>query len=140
MTRARRLTDLWFRAWGVAALAALLVTLGSLLAGIGDWRLPFVLAHLAALSALVSLGTVLVVEALVEGHRAEGSTGGMTAHVLRRHGVVVALLGVVAVTIAVSLANFEDGVRWVRTAANLSTVAIIVVLVARYLRSGRPAA
>jgi uncharacterized sodium:solute symporter family permease YidK len=51
--------------------------------------------------------------------------------------MVLLLLAVLSVSVAVSLANFEGGIRWLRTAANLVSVAVIVALVLRYLRSSR---
>ena len=50
-----RLADRWFRGWGVGALVALAATVVALLVGYEGWRLPFVLAHLAALLALFVL-------------------------------------------------------------------------------------
>jgi hypothetical protein len=119
-----RRADRWFRAAGILTLALLVATLGLLAAGADAWRPVFALAHLAALIALVPLGVVLVVETL----RREGSLGA----VVRRHRTVAVILAVVVVTIVVSLLNFDDGIRWLRRVANLTTVALILVLVARY--------
>jgi hypothetical protein len=47
------------------------------------------------------------------------------------------LVAAAFVSAGVSLSQFSDGARALRTAANLVTVAIIVVLVVRYLGAGR---
>lgn len=127
--------DRSFRVFGVVALLMLALTAGSLATGIGAWRVPFVIAHLATLLALAPLGLVLVVEAIAQAVREGGSLGRAPAALLRRHGFVLLLLAVISVTIAVSLANFAGGTRWLRTTANLISVAVIVTLVVRYLRS-----
>ena len=137
MSRARHVADRWFRGWGVAALVALAATALLLAGGSKGWRVPFVLAHLAALLALAPLGGVLLVQALVEGYRASGSPAGAVGAAVGRHRLVAALLALVVVTVAVSLANFAGGTRWLRAAANLVTVAIVLLLVARYLRAAR---
>ncbi len=137
MSRARRLTDRWFRGWGVVALVALAATALLLASGGEGWRVPFVLAHFAALLALVPLGVVLLVQALAEGYRANGSAAGALSATVGRHRLVAALLMLVVVTVVVSLANFAGGTRWLRAAANLITVAIVLLLVVRYLRAAR---
>jgi hypothetical protein len=45
----------------------------------------------------------------------------------------VVILAVVAITVAISLVNFQDGIRWLRRVANLATVALVLILVARYV-------
>ena len=140
MSAARRVTDRVFRLCGVVALVALAATAASLASGISAWRVPFVAAHLAALIALAPLGVVLAVEAIAAARVEAGSLAGVPAALVRRRPVEVTLLAVVAVSIGVSLAtNFSEGARWVRTTANLVSVAVILVLVARYLRAGRGA-
>ena len=129
--------DRVFRAFGTVALLMLALTFASLATGIGAWRVPFVLAHLATLIALVPLGIVLAVEAIAAAAHNSGSLGGAPAALVQRYGMVLLLLAVLSVSVAVSLANFEGGIRWLRTAANLVSVAVIVALVLRYLRSSR---
>lgn len=114
-----------FRLFGKLTLAVLLATAGLIAADIEAWRGVFALAHLAALVALAPLGVGLIVRAF----REEGSLGA----VVRRYRFVAALLGVVLVTVVLSLANFEGGSRILRRTANLTTVAIALVLVWRYL-------
>jgi len=100
------------------------------------WRPVFAFAHLAALIALAPLGVMLVRQAFAEARR-EGDPG--IAGVWRRHRSVAVILGIVAITVAVSLLNFQDGIRWLRRVANLTTVALVLVLVARYLTWRREA-
>lgn len=107
---------------------ALAVTGAMLAANAEAWRVPFVLAHLAALLALLPLALVL----LLATAREEGGPAALVG----RHRLVAVLLAVLAVTVTLSLLNFE-GDRAVRRAANLSSVAVILVLVARYLRWAR---
>lgn len=135
VSHARHLADRWFRGWGAATLVALAAAALLLASGREGWRVPFVLAHLAALLALAPLGLVLLVTALAEGARATGSPARAPVAVVRRYRLVAALLALVVVTVAVSLANFEGGTRWLRAAANLATIAIVLLLVARYLRA-----
>ncbi len=136
LTGAMRWLDRWFRAWGLLTLLLLAVTAVALLVD-ARWRLPFALAHLAALIALLPLAVGLTARAILEARAVTGSWAGAVGGVVRHYPLVVALVAVTMVTIAISLANFEDGNRTVRTTANLSTVAIISVLVVRYLRSAR---
>jgi hypothetical protein len=107
--------DLVFRLAGAGALALLAATAVLLALDVEAWRPVFAFAHLAALIALAPLG------------------------VWRRHREVVVLLVVVTITVAVSLMNFQDGIRWLRRVANLTTVALVLVLVARYLSWRREA-
>ena len=55
---------------------------------------------------------------------------------LRRHRGIAVLLAIAAAGVAISLAN-QEGARALRAAANLTTVAVVLVLVARYLRLAR---
>lgn len=119
------LLDRNFRLFGKLALALLLTTAGLLVVEIEAWRAVFALAHLAALIALLPLGVALVARAVRE-------EGGLVAAARMHRGVTV-LLAVAAVAVVLSLANFEGGNRDLRRVANLTTVAIAVVLVWRYL-------
>lgn len=121
--------DRWFRTAGAVTLGLLALTAALLAAGASAWRPTFVLAHLAALIALAPLGAVLV-------WRAARQEGGLLPAV-RRHRFATALVGLAFVAIAVSLLNFEDGIRWLRRVANLTTVSVVLVLVARYLAWAR---
>lgn len=113
-------------------LAVLLLVATVVLAMVGReaWRPVFGLAHLAAVAALVPLGLALVARAFREA-REQGTPG--VIGVVRRHAAIAAVLAVVVVTVTISLATFEDGPRWLRRTANLTTVALVLVLVARYL-------
>jgi len=53
--------------------------------------------------------------------------------VLAHDRLATGLVAVALVAAAASLSQFDGGVRAVRSAANLTTVAVIVVLVGRYL-------
>lgn len=119
--------DRLFRIAGGCAIGALILTAGALAADREWWRTPFVAAHLAALVALLPLGIMLAVDA---ARRADS-----VAALLRRHRGTVLLLAVIVVTVAVSLANFEGGSRIARRVANLTTVAIVLLLIVRYLRA-----
>lgn len=133
--RAVRVADRWFRVAGVVTLALLAVTGITLALGREAWRPIFALAHLAALMALLPLGAVLAWRAVIEARRVTGSAGRAAPAVARRYPVVTGLVLLSFVTAGISLANFADGERWVRTSANLSTVAIVAALVAHYLRT-----
>ncbi len=122
--------DRSFRLFGKIAVALLLATAGLLAVDIEAWRGVFALAHLVALVALAPLGVALVIHAFREAATA-GEPG--LRGVVRRHRLVAVLLAVTVLTIALSLVNFEGGSRVLRRVANLSTVAIVVVLVWRYL-------
>lgn len=122
--RALFTADRWFRILGAGTVMALIST-GILLFAEGNaWRVMFVITHLAALLALLPLGVVLVLRA----YRHDGGLAAMAT----RHPLVGALLVCLAVTVAMSLLNFE-GDREVRRIANLTTVAIVLALVVRYL-------
>ncbi len=136
-TRALLVVDRVFRVAGSGVLAALAITGAMLAAGSDAWRVPFVLAHLCALIALVPLGVALVVGAVRDGYALRRSPTGAVRAVIDRYPVVVALVVLSFVTVAVSLSQF-NGVQWLRTVANLATVAIALTLVARYLRRGPP--
>jgi hypothetical protein len=99
------------------------------------WRPVFAVAHLAALLGLAPLGVMLVRHAVRQTRATED--GPLLPALVARYPQVVFLLAAVVLTITVSLMNFEDGIRWLRRVANLSTVAIVLVLVARYLRWAR---
>lgn len=127
-SRSLRITDRWFRIVGAGTLAMLALTGGMLVAGVDTWWVPFVGAHLLALVALLPLAFVLLIEA--------GRASGGPAAMVRRHPLPAALVTALAVTVALSLMNFE-GNRDVRRFANFSSVAIILLLVVRYLRWSR---
>lgn len=126
--------DRWFRLWGVVALSALAATAAMLVLRLEAWRVPFVAAHLAALLALLPLGIALVVSTyraqIRAGHGGLAAVGATLTH----DRVATALMLLTFVTAAVSLSQFEGGVRDVRTVANLVTVSVVAVLVVRYLR------
>lgn len=133
-SRALAAADRWFRGWGVAALASLAVTGAMLALRLEAWRAPFVLAHLAALLALVPLGVVLVGGTFARYRRERGSVLGALRGTLTHDRLATLLVALALVAVAVSLSQFQDGVRVVRSLANLTTVGVIVVLVGRYLR------
>ncbi|MEZ4554176.1 MAG: hypothetical protein R3B59_09745 [Dehalococcoidia bacterium] len=126
--------DRWFRGWGVAALASLAVTGGMLALRLEAWRAPFVIAHLAALLALVPLGAVLVGRTFARYRRERGSVLAALRGTLSHDRLATMLVAVAFVAAAVSLSQFQDGVRVVRSIANFTTVGVIAVLVGRYLR------
>lgn len=129
--------DRTFRLGGAAALLLLLATVGLALAGVGAWRPVFTAAHIAALVALLPLSFVMTRYAFARA-RADGRPG--IRGVMHRYRGTVALLVLVAIAVAISLANFDDGNRTLRRLANYTTVAAALVLVARYLRwTGRRA-
>ena len=133
-SRALWVADRWFRGWGVAALASLVVTGAMLALRLDAWRAPFVLAHLAALLALVPLGVVLVGRTFARYRRQRGSVLGALRGTLTHDRLATGLVVLSLVAVAVSLSQFQDGVRVVRSLANLTTVSVIVVLVGRYLK------
>lgn len=120
---------------GVVTLGLLGVTAALLAMSNAAWRPVFAFAHLAALLGLSPLGVMLIRHAVRQTRAAEG--GPLLPALVGRYPQVVFLLAAVVLTITVSLMNFEDGIRWLRRVANLSTVAIMLVLVARYLRWAR---
>jgi uncharacterized membrane protein len=133
--RVERIADRWFRSWGLVAVAALLATIASLVAGYEAWRLPFVAAHLAALLALVPLGLVLIGRTFRAAYAERGSLGGAVSGLLSHDRVATVLVLVALVAIAVSLSQFQGGIRWLRAVANYTTVGCILALVVRYLRT-----
>ena len=133
-SRTLYVADRWFRGWGVAALLALLATGAMLALSLEAWRAPFVLAHLCALLALVPLGVALVARTFARYREERGSVLGGVRGTLAHDRLATLLVAVALVAVVVSLSQFDGGVRAVRSAANLTTVAMIVVLVGRYLR------
>lgn len=127
-SRALRLADRWFRVAGLATIAVLAVTALLLVADVEAWWVPFVVAHLLALIALLPLALILLAHSLRES--------GSPMSLVRRHPLPAALVSALAITVALSLLNFE-GNREVRRIANLSSVALVLVLVVRYLRWSR---
>lgn len=129
MNTALRAVDRLFRVSGVLTLIALVIAAGLLLAGAAMWWVPFVAAHLGALIALVPLGLVLVVRAYRED-------GGVTS-MIARHAPIALALAVVAVSVTVTLFAFSANPQ-LRRIANIVTVSLVLLLIARYLRwSGR---
>jgi hypothetical protein len=126
--------DRWFRGWGAVALLALVATGAMLALSLEAWRAPFVLAHLCALLALVPLGAVLVGRTFARYREERGSLLGAVRGTLAHDRVSTLLVGIALLAIAVSLSQFDGGVRAVRSAANLTAVAMILALVGRYLR------
>ena len=133
--RVERVADRWLRAWGVAALVLLTVTVGALLVSFEGWRRPFVLTHLAALLALVPLGLVVLARVVGGEYARRGSVIGAVRGVFAHDRLASVLVVVALIAIAVSLSQFQGGIRWLRALANYTTVSIILVLVARYLRT-----
>ena len=116
-----------------------LVTTGVLLAAsVEAWRPVFALSHLAALFALLPLGLVLVATHYSAARAEVGSALGGLRLLLATHRVEVALTVLAFLGVAVTLSQFDGGVREVRRVANVVTVASVVALVVRYLRSGSP--
>ena len=130
-----QLVDRWFRVWGVLALLALAATAAMLALRLEAWRGPFVAAHLAALLALFPLGVALVASTYLGRLRTGHSTLGAVGATLTHDRVATALTVLALAAACVSLSQFEVGVRMERTAANLVTVSVVVVLVGRYVRS-----
>lgn len=128
MNSTLRLVDRWFRLAGIVTIALLAVTIGMLLAGAAGWRAPFGLAHLAALAALLPLGVALI----AHGYREAGGLGAM----LSRYGRIAIVLAVIAATVTITLVEF-DGNRALRRVSNLTTVALVLLLIAQYLRWAR---
>ncbi len=133
--RTERIADRWFRGWGIAAVVLLLATGGALLVGYEGWRRPFVLAHLAGLLALIPLGLVVLGRVASRAYAERGSLLGAVRGTFAHDRLASALVLVALVAVAVSLSQFEGGIRWLRAAANYTTVAIILLLVVRYLRT-----
>lgn len=118
----------------MAALAALAATAVMIVMDLEDWQVPFVIAHLCGLIALVPLGVVLI--ARTYRHYLEASPPLEAARATLTHDRLASTLTVAALlAAAVSLSQFE-GVRIIRSIANFTTVTLIAVLVRRYLRSG----
>ena len=131
------LVDGWFRGWGFGAIAALVGTLAMLWLQMPEWRVPFVVAHLAGLLAVAPLGVVLVGQTFARYRRSSGSVAGGLRGLFTHDRLVTALVLASFVTAGVSLSQFQGGIRWLRALANYSTVAIVVTLVWRYLRTSR---
>jgi hypothetical protein len=130
-----QIVDRWFRGWGVVALLALGTTAAMLALRAEPWRVPFVAAHLAALLALAPLGVALVVSTYMQQLRSGRGAFEAVGATLAHDRVATALTCVAFVAAGVSLSQFDGGVRWIRTTANLVTVSAAVTLIVRYLRS-----
>ncbi len=123
--------DWVFRNAGKVTIALLLTTLALLVVDADYWVSTFLLAHLAALVALLPLGVVLVRHAFARA-AAEGDPG--PGGVMSRYRDVVVVLLLIAIAVTVTLVNFEDGIRWLRRVANFVTVGLVLFLVVRYMR------
>lgn len=123
--------DWVFRNAGKVTIAMLLTTLALRVVGADYWTAIFDLAHLAALVALVPLGVVLVRYGFRRA--SEAGDGGLLG-VLRRYRTVAIILAAIVGAVTVTLVTFEDGPRTLRQTANLTTVAMVLLLVVRYLR------
>jgi hypothetical protein len=128
-----RLADRWFRAWGSLCLAALAFTAALLAVGADAWRAAFILGHLCALLALLPLGLVLVGATFAQHYRARGDLVDAARATVSHDPLVTGLVLLCFLTVAISLSQFE-GNQPVRAAANVASVAMIAVLVVRYLR------
>lgn len=117
--------DRTFRIFGVLTVVGLIATIAGAMNGAAWWRPVFSASHLTALIALVPLGIALVVYA----YREAGSLGAM----LSRHGRVAVVLAVIAVSVAVTLVEF-DGNRQVRRISNYTTVGLVLLLIVHYFR------
>ena len=133
-SRTRTAADRWFRGCGIAALVALTATAAMLAFRLDAWRAPFVLAHLAALLALLPLAIVIVWQTYARGYEERRSILGALQATLTHDRVTTLLVAIALVAVAVSLSQFSGGIRALRAAANVTAVSMIVVLVARYLR------
>ena len=97
--------------------------------------------ELAVTRPLINSGAVSEVELLrlerdVSRYRGErGSVLGAVRGTLAHDRLATVLVAVAFVAAAVSLSQFQDGVRVVRSLANFTTVGVILVLVGRYLRA-----
>lgn len=129
--------DRLFRVAGAGALSALAATAVALALGNDGWRVPFVLAHLLALVALLPLGVAIVVGALRAGVAERGSASGAVRAVAARYPVATTLVVVAVLSVAVTLSQFDGGARAARTVANMVTVGAVLALVVRYLRATR---
>ncbi len=127
----------WFLACAATTAASLAVTVGALAVGVGWWRGPFVLAHAAALLALIPLAiAVLTVAWRRERQQTAGNRAALRA-LLRRHRQEAALAAMALGTAAVSLSQFPEGVRALRATANGFTIGLMFLLVLRYGRARR---
>lgn len=124
--RSLLLADRVFRIVGLVAVGLILATIGMVLVGAEGWRAPFAAAHLAALVALVPLGIAVVAYA----YRDAGGLGAMLA----RHARVVIVLALIAVSVTITLMEFDGGNRELRRIANFTTVGLVLLLIVNYLR------
>jgi len=125
MNSTLRLVDRSFRIFGIVTLVGIAITILGAMNGAGWWRPVFSASHLAALIALVPLGVALVVYA----YREAGSLGAM----LSRHARIVITLAVIAVSVTITLVEF-DGNRTVRRISNFTTVGLVLLLIVHYFR------
>lgn len=125
MDQSLRLADRIFRLAGVVTILGLVATIALAVSGAAIWRPVFTASHVTALVALVPLGAVLVTLA----YREAGGLGPM----LSRHLRIVIALAVIAVSVTVTLVEF-DGNRTVRRFSNFTTVGLVLLLIVHYVR------
>lgn len=120
----------------MVTLAGLAIT-GILLAtGAEAWRPLFALSHLAALLALVPLGVALIATHYSAARRETSNALSGLRRLIATHRLEVALTALAFLGVAVTLSQFDGGVREVRRVSNLVTVMAVLALIVRYLRSG----
>lgn len=125
MDHTLRTVDKTFRIFGVLTILGLIATIAGAMNGAAWWRPVFSASHLTALIALVPLGIALVVYA----YREAGSLGAM----LSRHSRVAVVLAVIAVSVTITLIEF-NGNRQVRRISNFTTVGLVLLLIVHYFR------
>ena len=135
--RALVLADAWLRGWGAVTLVGLVATAVLLASGADAWRPAFALSHLAALLALLPLGIVLVATHYSAARAKAGSALAAVRMLIAAHRLEATLTALAFLGVAITLSQFDGGVREVRRMSNLVTVAAVLALVVRYLRSGR---
>lgn len=120
-----RTVDRTFRIFGVLTILGLIATVAGAMSGAAWWRPVFSASHLTALIALLPLGIALIVYA----YREAGSIGAM----LSRHRRIAVVLAVIAVSVAITLVEF-NGNRQVRRISNYTTVGLVLLLIVHYFR------
>jgi len=125
MDHTLRVVDRVFRVAGIATIVGIIATIALAMAGAPIWRPVFTLSHLTALIALVPLGVVLIALA----YREAGGLGPM----LSRHARIVIVLAVIAVSVTITLIEF-NGNRTVRRISNFTTVGLVLLLLVHYVR------
>ena len=120
-----RLADRSFHIFGIITVVGVVLTVLGVAVGAVWWRPVFSVSHVTALIALVPLGLALIVYA----YREAGSLGAMWS----RHTKIVVVLAVVAVSVTITLVEF-DGNRAVRRISNFTTIGLVLLLIAYYVR------